>query len=212
MSTEMGDSAQTKADSTTTGHDEIHADDEPTVTELREEIQTLREEVEDTAQTARRAIKGQRELRKENRTLRDELAKESDARAELEQEVDSLRERTDLLQTVRRAGSMGVEERAAVCIQTLYNEAYGRGQKDTSDTASASMDYKKAEGALGGGVSRDQIYRTFGRAEDLVDDRDVVKYVKEDRSSAKNTRLVLTLKDGDVPATIAGHEIEEPEV
>lgn len=177
-----------------------------------EAIQELREVVEDAVRKSDHAQDQILKLREENAILSDRVDTAEQERDELRKEVSRLRERTDLLETVRRAGSMGVEERAAVLVQTLYNEARGRGQKNTKDTASAMMDYNKAEGALGGGVSRDQIYRTFDRAEELVDDTDVVQYIKEDRTSPQNSRLVLTLENGALPQTIAGHAIEEPGV
>lgn len=167
---------------------------------------------EDATRKADRALNRVVTLREENRDLRDRLDAAEAERDALRQEVKQLRQRTNLLEVLRDTGSMTVEERAAICIQSLYNEAYRERQKDTKDAATASMDYKKAEGVFRGQITRDQIYRTFDRAAELIDDEAVVKYIEEARSAPKNSRLVLSLERGDVPPSIAGHEIEAPEV
>jgi chromosome segregation ATPase len=146
-------------------------------------------------------------LRSQNRELRDRVDALEAENEDLRAEVEQLHEQTDLLELLRDVDGMTVEERAALCVQTLYHEAAREQEKDTKDAATAAMDYKKAGGVFRGRLSRDQIYRTFERVAELVDDEDVIRYIRESRNSDKNSRLVLSLEKGDLPPTIAGHEI-----
>jgi DNA repair exonuclease SbcCD ATPase subunit len=125
--------------------------------------------------------------------------------AELEADLEQLRERTDMLQQVRQNANRGPDERAAILIQTLYNEAHAH--KDAGLDPRATMDKDAAIKALGGGIQRQKIYPTFRKAEALVDDTDVLEYVQVPRSAAENNHLELDLREGDVPAVVAGHSI-----
>lgn len=196
---------------------EVEQDDEQTIADgeidlaaLQEELDAIRSEAESANATARRAQKRVLELRE---TVADQSERIDDLEAEnedLRQELGELRDRTGLLEHVKEASSLKPEKRAAVLIQTLYNTAWQRRQSDANVNPRATMDYKAAEGALGGAVTRDKIYRTFQKAEDLVDDSDLVRFVKEDRGAPKNSRLVLDLDGGSVPRTIGGKSITPP--
>lgn len=116
--------------------------------------------------------------------------------------VDDVADRTDLLQHVRRASALKPAERAAVCIQTLATEAGVDGR--------ATMDANGAVKALGGDADRTNMYGPYGvfaKAVDLVGDEDVLWVEQESRASAKNTRLVLDRSAGELPSTVAGHEV-----
>jgi hypothetical protein len=150
---------------------------------------------------ARRALQKVNDLEDDVQRLETELA---DAHAE----IDALQERTDLLQAVQKASSLKPEERAVICIHTLYNEA------GTRDPRLAELDVRGAITALGGSVKRHHIYPVFDTVDDLVEDPDsnvderVLSVVREDRSSEDNTRIVLNLEAGDLPEMVLGHELE----
>lgn len=135
--------------------------------------------------------------REERRRLEEEVEA-------LRQEVSTIEDRTDLFERVNRGASLKPDERAAVILQTLYAKANRNG-------GSASIDVNGAVDALGGDVDRTLMYSTFEKAEQLVDDTDIVEYKQEDRSSSKNSRLILRLENGEPPATVAGHEIAPDE-
>ena len=172
----------------------------PTVAELAEQVHALQSEVRDANQSARTAKTRLLEVREElnGKDCRiDELEERVEQQA---QTIEQLRNRTGLLENVKEGGSLPIEKRAAILIQVLHNNA-------TDNEGKAALDYKAAEAALGGSVNRSNIYRTMDKAEDLVDNSDLVWKVKEDKSSQKNTRLVMDLSAGDVPTTVAGKEI-----
>jgi len=174
----------------------------PTVEELAEQVQELQSEVKDANQSARTAksmLLDVREELNEKEQRIDELEKRVN---EQNQTIAQLRDRTGLLENVQEGGSLPIEKRAAILIQVLHNKA-------TDNDGKAALDYKAAEAALGGSVNRSNIYRTMDKAESLVGNSDLVRKVKEDKSSSKNTRLVMDLSAGDVPTTVAGKEIAQ---
>lgn len=132
------------------------------------------------------------ELRSENRELRDEVDK-------LRQRVRDLEDRDDLADTVSDASRLKVEERAGHCIRTLYRQASQNGGR-------ASMDYKGADAALGGGLDRRQLLDALERAADLADTTGV-RFKKEERSSQRNSRLILNTDEAELPSRMAGVEI-----
>lgn len=175
----------------------------PTVEELADTVAALQSEVRDANQSARTAKRQLLDVREEL-NQKDERIDALEARIdEQEQTIAQLRDRTGLLESVQEGASLPIEKRAAVLIQTLYNKAWDNDGK-------AALDYKAAEAALGGSVNRSSLYRTMDKAEDLVDDTDLLEKVKEDKSSAKNTRLTMDLSAGNVPSTVAGKEIVQP--
>jgi uncharacterized protein YigA (DUF484 family) len=195
----------------TSGETDAQPDDEDPESDLHQEVQEAISTAESALSTARRSQQRVLELRGQLQDRDEEIDDLQEEIGRLERELREVRERTDLLEHVKKAASLKPETRAAICIQTLYNSAMKRKRDSTSDKARASMDYKGAENALGGAMNREPIYRTFDRAEKLVGDEDVCRKIKEDRSSDKNTRLVIDLTEGDLPQTIAGHEITEPD-
>jgi len=184
--------------------------DAPTVEELAAELDDLRSEVVDATQSARTAKRNQLDLREELQAKDERIAELEDCVAQQQDIIEELQDRTDMLETVKKASSMKIDQRAAVLIQVLYNKAWSRGRK-TNEEPRAALDYNDASNALGGCVGRSTIYRTMTKAEQLVDDTDVLQKIKEDRSSSKNTRLALDLTEGDLPSRVDGHVIESPE-
>lgn len=123
--------------------------------------------------------------------------------AELRQELAELRERTSLVDRVQRASTLKPEERAIVLIQTLHAEARRNG-------GTATIDASAAVKALGGDIDRTLMYGddgTFQRTVDLVGDEDLLWYQTENRASSKNSRLILDLNNGEMPDTVAGHDV-----
>jgi len=183
-----------------------------TIQELAEEVRQAKSEAKDARRMAQQAQQTLLEVREREMEKDQRIADLKQEVESLEDELATLRDRTGLLETVKSASSMQIDKRAAVLIQTLYNKAWKRKESSANVESKAMMDYNAAEGALGGTVDRSKIYRTFQKAEELVDNKDVVEYVEEDRGSKKNTRLRLSLDGGSVPATIAGQQITKPEV
>lgn len=158
---------------------------------------------------AQRALKRVRELEADLADAHERIdglkAENQRLRAEL-QEID---ERTGLMEAVSDASSMQIETRAAICIQTLVNEASSVAGEDLP---TAAMDWREGKKALGGGINRTSVYDTFEKAEELVDaqlgdDQRVVQFKREGRSSQKNSRLAVDLSAGDLPRKIADKEI-----
>lgn len=143
-------------------------------------------------------------VEEQNEWLEQELKKRDERIDDLEHELEQVQTRTDLLDRVEEGSSLKPEERAAVLIQTLYNEA-------VNTNGYASIDVSGAVKALGGSVNRTLMYGpngTFKRAVELVDDEDVLRLKKENRASEKNTRLELNITDGELPETVAGVEVK----
>jgi len=176
---------------------------------LVEAVDEARAEARTAQQMASDAQSRLLDLREEKSYLEDEIETLRKENTQLEQRIKELQDRTDLMNDVAQGSAMKIEKRAAVCIQTLYNEAWKRKHDGSDDAATASMDYNKADGALGGTLSRSSILRTFKKADELVDG-DVVEFISESRSSKRNSRLVLDLRDNEAPRSIAGQELTEP--
>lgn len=152
---------------------------------------------------------------------RDGLAAAHDAIEELQAEIQSLRDendclrerladvedRTDLQAHVQDAAALKVEDRAKVCIQTCVNEAQRRGRN--GENASATMDYNEARKALGGGLADQQLLDALKRADDLVDSP-AVRFKKETRAAQRNSRLIVDLEAGDLPAQYRNGRNRQP--
>jgi chromosome segregation ATPase len=182
-----------------------------TVDDLADELDALQSRVNDAEASANKAKREAFELREEL-IQRDQRIDELEAAVEEQaQTIKQLRDRTGMLDNIEDGASLKIDKRAAILVQNLYNQAWKRKESSLNETPSASMDYHGAEAALGGGVDRANIMRTFGKAEELVDDDDLLWKEEEDRSSKKNTRLILDLSEGDAPQKIAGQDITQPE-
>lgn len=177
-----------------------------------EEIADLVERVEEAESRASDAMQNAIEARDMVGQLRAELADANDRIDELEVENKRLRERTELLQRVRKASALKPEERAAVLIQTLYNDA--RAHEDDGLAPKAKLTTKQSKTALGGGVSRSIAWQAMQKAVELVDEEgsnQPLSYVKKSRSATENSHLLLDLRDGDVPEVVAGVDITATE-
>jgi len=133
--------------------------------------------------------------------LEEELAHERKRRKELEQEVEKLSQDNEFVNTVQQNGANDNTRRAAICLQTLAR----RARKGANNHA--TMDANRCEDTLNGTIHRTTAYRVFKKAEELVGDADVVWYQKEPRGSSENSRLILDLDGGELPAQVAGFDL-----
>lgn len=144
------------------------------------------------------------ELTDEVERVRDE---NDDLRREVQQlraDVQELRQRTDLLTVVEDASVLTRDERAGVCLQQLVREC--KRKRDRGDDPVSSMTAKRAyEEVLC--IDRQPAYRALKRAPELVGDTDVCWWQKERRGHDPPSRLMLDLREGDVPGTVAGVDL-----
>lgn len=162
--------------------------------DIAEEVERLREDLNGAVQIAQRATQRVADLE-------EELAHERQRRKELEEQVEKLEDDTELLNQVRRNGADDRATQAAVCIQTLAREARNHA------TERAEMDAKSCVRTLNSTIHRTNTYDVFRKAEELIDDTDVVWFQKESRSSSDNSRLIVDLSEGDLPAQVEGHDL-----
>lgn len=140
-------------------------------------------------------------LKQQTEWLEDELRCANGEIAELREEVERLDDTNELLEQVGQADSGKPAQRAAVLIRTLRTRA-------EQSNGQASLDVTCALDVLR--LDRDKrtlMYSTFEKAETLVGDRDICWYRNEPRHSDKNSRLILDMRDGDVPKVAEGHEL-----
>lgn len=176
------------------------------VEDLRAENEDLRAEVEKTAERNRRLRERVDEM--EDVASRVDSATHAVKRAHdklddreaaiegntdrilaLQEHVSDLDDRTRLQEHVRDASSLKVEERAAICIQTLFNEAQSKRRRGGEPVV--AMDCNDSKMALGGSLAREQLQTALRRADELVEG-DVLQFKKESRASfTRSTRCAV---------------------
>lgn len=181
-------------------------------------VRTLADHVDDLDADQQAARERRLSHAEDLQALRERVTALEEQNEQLVGELATLRQRTDLMNAIQSADRLKPDERAAVCAQNLYNEAWQGRHADTPEPAAASMDWQKAQGALGGSVtSRQLIYDALERAEELADEQlgqnqEVVRYIKESRGADRNTRLVVDLREQDpFPLEVGGDEVRPPE-
>lgn len=182
--------------------------DQDVVDDLEERVAWVENHNEGARAVAKQAMQRVNELEEEleeRRTRDTNLVEQIQA---LERELEDLRERTQLLQAIQHAGALKKDQRVAVLLQTLYNKAK-RHEREESGSARATADINAYRNALGGDVDDSYFYRDAEAAVELVGDSDVLEFKKESPGARKNSRLILDLGAGDLPAIIAGREIGE---
>lgn len=179
----------------------VGADTPQTVEErlgdMEERLSAMEMDVKQAANLAKDALDTANQAVEQTDTADEDLRKEV---ADLESRFDDLADRTDLLKRVKQASSLSSEKKAAVCLQTLVAEAQ-------AGDGFATLTAREAKKTLGGDVDRTLMYKVLPKAAELVDDDEVAWYEKEDRSSPKNSRLVVDLTAGEVPGSVAGFEL-----
>lgn len=166
------------------------------VEELEAAVERLGNEFEVAMQVARNATDDADELA-------EKLSHERQRRKEIEKELEKVTDDRELLNTVRRNAAGDRQAQAAICIQSLTRQA----RKNANNRA--SMDANGCQDTLQGNIDRTNTYDVFEEAEQLVEDTEVVWYQKESRSSKKNSRLIVNLDGGSLPAQVAGVDLTE---
>lgn len=170
-------------------------------------ITRLRNRVEDAYHLAKNAMERVADVDDRATENEQRIRELEDELVALRRELDRVDDRTDLLRHVSKQANGTVDEHAAVLLQTLYNEATERGDADTLDNPTASLEPAEAVAALGGGLDYRLMYRRFDRAVELVDDTDVCWVDEQPRHADENTALKFDLRGGEMPAAVAGHEL-----
>lgn len=142
-----------------------------------------------------------RKLREIVFDLREELEEERQKRRDLENDIETLLDVSDMLKNVQQNGSSDWDAYAAVILRSLGQDARKH------DDLQAEMTARECWNLLQRQPHRTNCLDILRRAADLVDDEDVANVVKEDRSSSKNSRLVIDLSEGELPGQVAGHDV-----
>lgn len=159
------------------------------------ELAEARQEAEAALSVAKRAQRQVTELRDERDDLRDRVDDELDA---FRDDLADLEDRTEVFKHVNDVSGMDMDTRAALCVQTAYNEA------QRSDANRGTLTVEEAYKAQGASIDRTRYYDVFVRAETLVGDDDLCYYKKEPRGHDPPSRLVVDLEEGSLPSRVAG--------
>lgn len=167
---------------------------------LEERVAYLEEQLDAALDISKRAV---RMAKAAERSCDDLEATLEDDFEAIESRLDELAERTDLISHVTDASALETEQRAAICIQTAYNDA----QENASGRAFVTA--REAWSSLGRSVDRTRMYDTFRKAESLVGDDDVCWFQKEPRGNDPPSRLVVDISEKRLPKQIAGITLED---
>lgn len=140
-------------------------------------------------------------LEQKTEWLEDQLRAANKKIGQLQQEVSALEDDTGLLKAAEKSEARKPTKRAIVLIRTLRKRALNSDGYESLD-AQAALDVLRLDDK-----KRTLMYDTFDRAVELVEDRDVLWYRNEPRSSEKNSRLILNLENGDVPPRVQGFNL-----
>lgn len=159
------------------------------------ELAEARRDAEAALSVAKRAQRQVTELREERDDLQARLGDELDA---FRNELADIRDRTEVFKHVNDVSGMDMDTRAALCVQTAYNEA------QRNDANRGTLTVEEAYKAQGASIDRTRYYDVFVRAEELVGDDDLCFYKKEPRGHDPPSRLVVDLEAGSLPSRVAG--------
>lgn len=142
----------------------------------------------------------------------DEELEQKDARIQdlrnenevLRRKLEKIEDDTSMLGDIRQGNASERERRMAVILLTLRNDALQSGSVVT-------MDAKACHDAINRAGARSSMY---GLMEDLAEmaESDSVRFVRESRSSSRNTRLEMDKSRGPLPTTFKGYDITGEEV
>lgn len=131
-----------------------------------------------------------------------EIAEQNQERVhEIANSVEGMSDTLTLLNQVRENTASRREQRIAQCLITLKNGAL-RGASNASSLDASAMIH-----ALGGDVDRTVTYDLMRYIAEAVGDESVCWKETHPRNSSKNTRVVLDLDAGDIPAFFAGIDL-----
>lgn len=172
---------------------------QPAPEELLSRIKGLEDAIKNNKQQYERRFD---DLTDELERVRDE---NDDLRREVQQlsaDIRDLQQRTDLLAVVEDASALSKDERAGVCLQQLVREC--RRKRDAGQEPVSSMTGRRATEEVLCLENRQPAYRALKRAPKLVGNTDVCWWQKERRGHEPPSRLMLDLREGDVPSVVAG--------
>lgn len=119
---------------------------------------------------------------------------------DLRQRVVEVEDRTRMFNPPAEQ-SKSTEYRAALVLKNLANEAETEGI--------VARDYHGVIAANNGEIRRSRAMQVMREVPTLVGDDDVCYVVEESRNAEQNTRVVLDLRQGTIPATAAGVRIHD---
>lgn len=125
---------------------------------------------------------------------------------ELETQLEHRELGDELLANIAEGGRTTTEERTAVVVETL------RARAAVRNPPTHALDAGDIANVLQGTIHRPNVYPLMDAIAEEIGRPDVLWKETESRSSSKNTRLVLDLREGDVPDTVAGQHIEKTPV
>lgn len=145
-----------------------------------------------------------RDAEAERDGLRDDVAELREENADLQDKIERLDARTDLLELVDEVDHMDGRQRSVVLIQHLRRAAQRQCERGRPTKASVTRD--EAESALQyPDVERTTIYKDMRRAARLIGDESVLRY---DSDTGGGSRLKLNLEAGDLPGSVAGNRVD----
>jgi len=167
--------------------------DAPSVEELEAKLETFQEGLGN----AWDAIDDLEEQLEEEREERRRLEEENE---DLQDEIERLDARTDLLALVENSDEMTAKQRRVTLIQHLKKAA--EQERERGRDAKASVNKDEAEAALRyPDIDRTTIYDDLRKAPGLVGKKNVLWY---ESSSGGESRLKLNLERGDLPGGVVG--------
>lgn len=160
-------------------------------------------ETDVSVRSLKQDINGLRQLyqqqNQEIQTLKEELAEEREHRKELQEQVDQQVDSNELVREIRKNGTNDWDAYAAIIVETLGREA--------GEDGVATMDAGECRKTLQGQPHRTNCYDILQHAADLVDSK-MLEYIKEPRTSKRNSRLKLDRSVDDLPRRVGGRELE----
>ena len=184
---------------------------------MSKELEQRVEQLEDLEKLTRTRMTRVMEQLDETHDRLENLETETETK-QLRREVEQLRSRTDMVQQVEQASALKPDQRAAVLIQTLYNDAHANESNGLQPKA--KLTNKQARSALGGGMTRSKAWQAMQRAVELVtkaanqehlaEEKRLLQYVKVPRSESQNSHLLLDLRNGEMPPVGTSFDITTP--
>jgi len=138
-------------------------------------------------------------------SLQNELEKIKSKQRQLHEEqgdildtVENIDARTDLLRLVESSNDMTAKQRQIALIEHLRQEAIHNRERGREAKASVNQDQAK-RALQHPNIDRTTYYSDMQRAEELVDDTDMLRY------EGSNGRLMLNLEVGELPSEVTDH-------
>lgn len=166
--------------------------DQERIDELEDEVAKLRSQLSGVSEVVGENDSDVEVLRREVASLRDEVDS-------LRSDLQDVRDLSKLIQP-EESSKVTRSKRAAYALVTLYRKA-------NAGNGVAALDADGVVAANQGQIGESYAYKVMRQIPDLVEDDSVCWIIKEERNAADNTRVVLDLNNGDVPASTEGVRI-----